>query len=168
MEQKYILNEVVETIISLQDAKEFLRVTGPEEDGIISIMISSAIGYAESRLGYPITKRESTITVSDYDGSAIELNPFAYPATIEITSISGEYTFTQNGHQLTVNAPVGSDFAVDFSLVPHLPKRKQVIQACLLLIGKFYEQRGDESKSASEGGWETINRILDPISRYWL
>jgi hypothetical protein len=168
MESKYILNDVVEDIISLHDAKEFLRVSDSAEDGIISIMISSAIGYAESRLGYPITKRESTISISDYDGSAISLNPFCYPATITINAISGEYSFEQNGDKLVVDAPVGSHFAVDFSLIPHLPKRKQVIQACLLLIGKFYEQRGDESKSASEGGWETINRILDPISRYWL
>ena len=173
MELKYRVNEVSEGILSLAEVKEYLRVTEDDQNSTITMCVQSAIGYVESRLGYPIVEREMSLSVTDYDNSEIDLNPEDYHCDCEVRTIKdiqgNELEYFQMDNTLTVIDTQGSNtFTITYDLIPHLPFRRQLYQACMLLTGKFYEQRGDDSRAYTEGGWETINRILDPISRYWL
>ena len=86
-----------------------------------------------------------------------------------IDSTGNELEYSQMDNTLTDIDTQGSNtFTITYDLIPHLPFRRQLYQACMLLTGKLYEQRGDDSRAFTEGGWETINRLLDPVSRYWL
>ena len=171
MTEQLFLRETINNIVTPEEAKAFLRVTDSAEDDIIDICLSSALSYVEGRLGYIITDRAYILVLRDYAGETVEI-----PGSVEITSVldaegvAAEYTATPqaDGLQLQIISS-GDSFFIDYTAHPRpLADRRHVIQALLMCLAKFYEQRGDEGRADTEGGWATIDRLLGLVAYNWL
>ena len=85
-------------ILSLAQAKTFMRVEGNDEDDLIESMIEESIQFVEEQYGFQLVTK--TVTV-EYEFFGKEVNLPLYPAT-SVTSVK---TIQPDGseHTLTVN-----------------------------------------------------------------
>ena len=77
-------------------------------------------------------------------------------------------TYVLNENILTVDAGAVASVTVIYTVLPNLKDRRHIQQAAYLLIGKFFEQRGDNTESQTRGVWETVDRLLSLVSIYWV
>ena len=158
--------------ISVPEARDFLRITDGAEDNYIQICIESAFGYIENYLGYAVNNRVMEMSVSDYDGETLYLSAPFTPADYVINSVTGPdgaaLEYTLDGNALSVSPGPVTSITVIYTVLPNMLDRKHIQQAAYLLIGKFFEQRGDNTAAQTSGAWETVDRLLSLVSIIWI
>lgn len=172
MNTTYTLKEISTDIVSVAEAKAFLRLEEDAEDAFVSICIESAISYINNRLGYCITPRTMQLQASGNDGSAVKLEYCEGSADVvtinNVLDAAGQpvaYTFADGC--ITVSADVAA-YSAEYTITPQITDKLHIKQAALLLVGKYFEQRGDDGKALTEGGWETIDRLLSLVGLIWV
>lgn len=142
--------------VSLELAKQQLRVDHPDEDALIETMISAAARRIENYTGISLTARDEKFSFSCF-GSALEIHirplnsvdNIAYVdqdgenQTLDAHRIAGESVLPANGEtfpntlrpsEIVVTANVG--YETDEGPVP-----PTILQAQLLLISHYYTNR---------------------------
>lgn len=141
--------------VTLELAKQQIRVDHPDEDALIKVMISAAARRIENYIGIPLIARDEVFRFKCFgDGLDIPLRPLnsigqiSYfdtagdAQTLEGHRIAGErvllnvdnyFPSTLNGSEITVTANVGYEKDDD---VP-----ENILQAQLLLIAHYYTNR---------------------------
>jgi uncharacterized phiE125 gp8 family phage protein len=167
--------------ISLEQAKQHLRVVGPDDDAYISALIVAARQMAEGRTNRTILRRVLEATFDSWRGEMVLLRP----PFVAIDSIS--YIDSAGEEQLLDPAAyfvgTGTGLAVvefaDHSTLPALQRRRSpinvryvagyaegevpqpLIQWMLLVIGTLYENR--ETVSAGVAMYEMPDNFM-----HWL
>lgn len=157
-------------IVSVSEARAYLRVTEPSEDNFISVCIDSAVAYIENRLGYDVCSRSMQTELAGYvAGEPAEIGSPGQNISIDSVEADGspeavDYTYI-NG---IFRAAASGNIIIKYTVTADIAKDLHIKQAALLLIGKFFEQRGDDSRALTEGGWETVDRLLSLVSVIWI
>ena len=120
-------------VISLDGAKEYLRVDYDDQDNVITRNIKTAVSLIEEYTNVFLYEREKQYAVIGYCGIEI----FDYPITITDSSLKKK----QNVLSITVFDKIGNSVAatVGYSDVDDIPAN--LIDACYKLITYLYENR---------------------------
>lgn len=151
-----ITSEVIEEPVSLYLAKNHLRVTTDEDDNYISSLISSAREYAEGYHDVSYGTRE-VLAVADSLMPVFELP--VTPAK-NVTSVvwkdtdgashdvTDKYVFDEYSSRLILDGEINYGDStpvavnpVEITFTAGMTPRKRTIQAMLIMIGEWYENR---------------------------
>lgn len=134
-----VITEPTEEPISLDDVKSFLRIDYNDDDKLLEIMITAAREHAETFTRRSIAKKTYELTLNDY-ASRVSL---PNPPTISVESVLNdgqaiEYELVEEQGRsiLTLNSEATITYQAGYKNVP-----KTIIQAMLILISHFYENR---------------------------
>lgn len=127
-------------VISLVQAKEYLVVTFPDHDGIITTAIGTAVSWVETYTGYRLYER--TI---DKDMIGCRSQLYEYP--IEITTVKDplgnvtDFSVCKRTLSIIVDSRYGSSITakVGYATVADIPE--PLLSACYKLITYLYENR---------------------------
>jgi uncharacterized phiE125 gp8 family phage protein len=148
--------------ISVDDAKDFLRVTVADEDVLIGSMITAARQFVEQWIGRPLQVQQWDVFLDrrPRDGTAIALPfaPLVWVDSIKTTDLAGvEHTVDPTTYawdtasepgrvwlltgqmwpvDLRAFQPIVIRIRVGYAVVP-----ETIIQAMRLLIGHYFENR---------------------------
>jgi len=158
--------ETHDDYVQLQDVKDMLRVDDDADDLLIETLIHTAVDYCASYIGYPLNNEVYTMSVTGYDGDGIDFpsDPRREYSVLSVQAHGLDIPYTFEHGVLTLQEPV-ADFEYRVRVSPVLDGRRFITSACYLLIGKLYEQRGDEAGNLTAGGWRSINALLDLAAR---
>ncbi|NGM63502.1 phage gp6-like head-tail connector protein [Sphingobacterium sp. SGG-5] len=126
-------------VISLQEAKDNLRVDFPDDDNIIARLIKTSVDWVERYTCHTLYCREKKIVS---DGCTIEV--YDYPVTVLSVVKDGSpvnYTTQTRSDKLLIYAPKGAlvTLKVGYDDVRKVPG--VLIEACHKLITYLYENR---------------------------
>lgn len=118
-------------VISLQSAKDYLRVDYSEDDAIITRLIKASVSRIEQYTNYKLYQRDVV-----YNMYGCELEIYDFPITLDTTlktrqNVLSVTVFGRGGD--VINASVG------YSLVAGVPE--DLLTACYMLITAMYENR---------------------------
>lgn len=118
-------------VISLQSAKDYLRVDYSEDDAIITRLIKASVSRIEQYTNYKLYQREVA-----YNMYGCELEIYDFPITLDTTlktrqNVLSVSVFGREGD--VINASVG------YSVVADVPE--DLLTACYKLITYLYENR---------------------------
>jgi len=129
-------------VITLEEAKEFLKVDFDNDDLIITNLIKAAVGIIEKKTSYMLYERNEISFVSNCD------KIYKYPFSLSESEDNDNYTIIANRLYSSINIIGGIEYPTqgrgveltlgynDPSLIPS-PLR----EACLRLITYWYDQR---------------------------
>ncbi len=151
--------------VTLDSAKTFLRVDGPDEDDLIRDLIVAAQGQIETRLGQSLITRAQRMCRAVPDGQVLYLSRFPASEITAIRIVTDEGTQALEPSDFTANlkarpAPIrlssGQDWRAAYSeaqevqvdfIAGYGPTPDDIPmpirQALLLLIAHSYEYRGE-------------------------
>jgi len=120
-------------VISLADAKEYLRVDYPDQDGVITRNIKSAVALIEKYTGVMLYERERTYALS---GCSLEIydSPITFTGTLptHIKKMAmSVIVYGKSGETFTAN--------VGYSDPNEIPQN--LVDACYKMITYLYENR---------------------------
>ena len=165
MKIKSEIIEIINDLVSVSDARAHLRIEDTSEDAEISVCVDSAFSYVENMLGYMIAPRRYSMEITDYTaGEEIPLPGYSVQIDAAETAAGDPAEFTL--HYGVLSFPADGDYNIQLTAAPRpLTDRRHIIQALLMLTAKFFEQRGDDTKADTEGGWDTVDRLLNLVRR---
>lgn len=130
-------------VISLDEAKEFLKVDFDSEDDMITSLIYSAIALIEKRTSYMLYERDEMKFVSKCD------KIYEYPFALASSETASDYQIIENRLYSSIQILTGLTYPQtngksieltigynDASLIP-----TPLIDACKRLITYWYDQR---------------------------
>lgn len=126
-------------VITLQEAKDNLRVDFSDDDAIISRIIKTSIDWVERYTCHKLWQRTETITS---DGCPIEV--YDYPVTVSSVTNDGnpvDYTTQKRSLKLVICAPKDAvvTLSVGYGSVDAIPS--PLLDACYKIITYLYENR---------------------------
>lgn len=118
-------------VISLQSAKDYLRVDYSDDDAIITRLIYTAVDRIEQYTHYMLYKRSTTYAMHK---NSIEI--YDFPITIDT-----DHKFSQNVLSITVYGCIGDNVhaSIGYGAGGNIPQ--PLISACYKLIAYLYENR---------------------------
>lgn len=126
-------------VISLADAKEYLRVDYTDQDGVITRNIKSAISLIEQYTDVYLYERERTYALL---GCSLEI----YDSPLVWTGISPEKT-KQQAMSVIVYGKSGDTFAANIGYSDKADIPQNLLDACYKLITYLFENRDSYSVS---------------------
>lgn len=130
------------SVISLSEAKEFLKVDFDSEDALITSLIKSAVDFVEKRTNYILWERDEFKFLRQYD------KIYDYPFALASSETASEYEIIENRLYSSIRILSGITYPNkgrsveltigynDPSLIPN-----PLIDACKRLITYWYDQR---------------------------
>lgn len=126
-------------VITLQEAKDNLRVDFDDDDAIISRLIRTSVDWVERYTCHKLWQRTESLTS---DGCPIEV--YDYPVTVSSVVKDGnpvEYTTVNRSDKIIIEAPKDAvvTLSVGYGTVDAVPS--PLLDACYKIITYLYENR---------------------------
>lgn len=143
MRQIKINSVIGVSIISLADAKNYIRIDVTADDTLIELMIEAAHTAAENYMSRDIIAKERTYYLDYSDTGFIDV-PFGPVASIDAVTVKGidvAYTTYGLGDLMVEIQPASTNIKIDFTtegMSDGLLK-----QALLMMVSTYYDNRTD-------------------------
>lgn len=144
-----------QAIITLDDAKAYLRVDGTTEDALITELLNAVVADAERSLNYALT----TMTITEHlhiTCSGQELLALAWGPVDQVASVSYEGDLIDPADYSTLLGQTGvlmmdggwetGHYTIEYSTAPALVK-PNVRLAIMKLLAQYYDNRHDPAQT---------------------
>ena len=155
-----------EPAVDVATAKAYLRVSGTDEDALITTLIEAATHEVETYTGRALVTRTLAVTLTRHDGGSfyLPLVPVASVASVQRDGEDVDFTLLgdtlvfPSGHDVTITYDAGYGAAGD---VPALARL-----GVLRILATLYDKREDvlSEVTVTELGRDTFDR-LNPLRR---
>lgn len=138
------INDVIGApIISLTDAKNYIRIDTTQDDTLIGWMIEAAHTAAENYMSRDIIAKARTYYLDYSDSGFIDVpfGPVASVDAVTVKDVSVAFTVYGLGDPMVEIEPLGSNIKIDFTtegMSDGLLK-----QALLMMVSTYYDNRTD-------------------------
>lgn len=109
MKEKIIKKDFYQ-IITIEELRAFLRITGTHDDLLLQNFVESAISYAEGFVGLEIQKKEILLT-GEYRGEVMLRGPLINLISVKVPE-NEHVTFAISGNKLEIHTPIETKFEV--------------------------------------------------------
>ena len=150
MKAKYsykILDQKPQKIFTLEEIKNYIRITGDNDDDLLKEMLDSAIETAENFIKYSIT--EKIVEVTSYNINYVNLPLVPVIKIMEVKAdgnvLSGEYTKISQDRLEIISGTIYKELIVTYlsGYVDYHKIPAGIKQAIMLHTAQIYDNRGN-------------------------